>query len=89
MRAHHGMAKLDNSNLNRHLHDLTQVLIRIFMALGQSLKQLNTESRYLIDSFPVTFCKNKRIKRNKLLHGEAYGAIMLLNENISMVLKYR
>lgn len=70
MRQHHGMAQLDKSNLNRHLHRLTEVLISLFMALGRSLKELNTQSRYLIDSFPVAVCKNIRIKRNKLLKGE-------------------
>ena len=72
MRQHHGTAKLDKSNFNRHLHRLSQVLISIFIALGQTLKQLNTESRYLIDSFPVAVCKNIRIKRCKLLKNEAY-----------------
>lgn len=72
MRQHHGMAKLDKSNFNRHLHRLSDTLISIFIALGQTLKQLNTESRYLIDSFPVAVCKNIRIKRSKLLQGEAY-----------------
>lgn len=57
MQHHHGMAKLHKSNgpatrYNRHLHRLTDTLISIFVAIGQSLKQLNTESRYLIDSFP-------------------------------------
>ncbi len=71
------MAKVDKSNFNRHLHRLTGILTSIFIALGQTLKRLNTESRYLIDSFPpgrraVAVCKNIRIKRSKLLQGEAY-----------------
>ncbi len=74
---HHGMPKLDKFNLNRHLHRLTGVLISLFVALGRTLKELNTQSRYLtvrraIDSFPVAVCKNIRIKRSKLLKGEAY-----------------
>lgn len=72
MRQHHGMAKLNKSNFNRHLHRLSQTLGFIFIALGQTLKELNTESRYLIDSFPVAVCKNIRISRCKLLQGEAY-----------------
>ena len=70
MRAHHGIAKLDKSNFNRHLHRLLAILMSIFTALGQTLKELNTQSRYLIDSFPVAVCKNIRIKRNKLLKAE-------------------
>ena len=72
MRQHHGMAKLDKSNLNRHLHRLADTLVSIFVALGQNIKELNTESRYLIDSFPVAVCKNIRIKNCQLLQNEAY-----------------
>ena len=72
MHQHHGTAQLDKSNFNRHLHRLTGVLLSIFGTLGCTLKELNTQSRYLIDSFPVAVCKNIRIKRSKLLKGEAY-----------------
>ena len=53
VRQHHGMAKLHKSNYNRHLHRLSHTLVSIFIALSRTLKQLNTKSRYLIDSFPV------------------------------------
>ena len=33
---------------------------------------MNTKSEYVIDSFPVAVCRNIRINRCKLLHGEAY-----------------
>lgn len=69
---HHGMAKIDKSTFNRHLHRLAETLTSIFLALGQTLKQLNTDSRYLIDSFPVAVCQNIRISRCKLLQHEAY-----------------
>lgn len=72
MYQHHGMAKIDKSNYNRHLHRLAHTLVSIFLALGQSLKQLNTESRYMIDSFPVAVCKNIRIRNCKLLQHESY-----------------
>lgn len=72
MREHHGMQNLNRSNFNRHLHRLTKAIGFIFTALGQTLKELNTSSRYLIDSFPVAVCKNIRISRSKLLDGEAY-----------------
>ena len=72
MREHHGMAQLHKSNFNRHLHRLTETISAIFFALGQSLKELNLESRYAIDSFPVAVCKNIRIKRCKLIQHEAY-----------------
>lgn len=62
----------DKSNFNRHLHRLSNVLTNIFFSLGQSIKKLNTESQYIIDSFPVAVCKNIRIKRCKLLKNKAY-----------------
>lgn len=72
MQEYHGMQKLDKSNFNRHLHRLAEKITHIFMALGQTLKELNTTCRYSIDSFPVAVCKNIRIKRCRLLQGEAY-----------------
>lgn len=72
MNQHHGMQKLDKSNFNRHLHRLSKLISWIFMALGQTLKELNTSSRYLIDSFPVAVCRNIRISRSKIITGEAY-----------------
>jgi hypothetical protein len=62
----------DKSNFNRHLHRLAPTISNLFFALGQTLKQLNTSSQYLIDSFPVTVCRNIRIPRCKLLDNEAY-----------------
>lgn len=72
MQQHHGIRKLDKSNFNRHLHRLSAVVSAVFFALGQSLKELNTECKYLIDSFPVAVCRNIRIGRNRLLGEEAY-----------------
>jgi hypothetical protein len=72
MNDHQGMKKLDKSNFNRHLHRLSSVLSSIFFALGTSLKELNSSSKYLIDSFPVAICKNIRIPRSKLLKDEVY-----------------
>lgn len=44
----------------------------LFVAVGQSIKELNTDSRYLIDSFPVPVCDNIRIARSHLLQNEVY-----------------
>lgn len=68
----HGMQSVNKSNFNRHLHRLKDVLINIFIAIGNTLKDFNTECRYLIDSFPIKVCKNIRISRCKLLQHEAY-----------------
>ncbi|MCG8332543.1 MAG: IS982 family transposase [Chitinophagales bacterium] len=62
----------DKSNFNRHLHRLAPTISSLFFALGQTLKELNLSSQYMIDSFPVAVCRNIRIKRCKLLKGKAY-----------------
>ena len=72
MREHHGVKMIDKSGFTRRLHSLQEQLVALFRALGQSLKQLNTGSRYLIDSFPVPVCDNIRIARSHLLQNEAY-----------------
>jgi hypothetical protein len=59
-------------NFNRMLHRLSQVIASLFLALGQSLKELNCSSEYVIDSFPVAVCRNIRINRCRLLRHEAY-----------------
>ncbi len=72
MRAHHGVKMIHKSGFTRRLHGLQEQLLALFVALGQSLKELNTGSRYLIDSFPVPVCDNIRIGRSHLLQNEAY-----------------
>jgi Transposase DDE domain len=72
MQEHQGVRMIDKSGFTRRLPGLQQQLLALFTALGQSLKQLNTGCRYLIDSFPVAVCDNIRICRSHLLQGEAY-----------------
>ena len=72
MASHHGVHIIDKSGFNRRLHGLSYQLNWIFIGLGNTLKELNTSSEYLIDSFPVAVCKNIRIPRCRILQGEAY-----------------
>lgn len=72
MRQHHGTKALDKSGFCRRLHGLADVLWAVFQALGQTLKDLNTSCRYVIDSFPVAVCDNMRLRRCHLLNGPAY-----------------
>jgi len=72
MRQHQGCQMPHKSNFNRMLHRLSGVLASLFVALGQSLKELNCSCEYVIDSFPVAVCRNVRIARCRLLEGEAY-----------------
>jgi len=72
MRQHHGVRMIDKSGFTRRLHGLKEQLVALFLALAGTLKELNTSSRYLIDSFPAAVCDNIRIARCRLLRGEGY-----------------
>ena len=72
MEQHWGQNQLDKSGFTRRLHALTDTLLALFATLGELLKHLHTEARYVLDSFPVAVCHNTRIARCKLLTGKAY-----------------
>jgi hypothetical protein len=44
----------------------------IFLFLAQSFQQINRESTYIIDSFPLAVCDNIRIPRCKIYQAESY-----------------
>jgi hypothetical protein len=58
--------RLSRSRFSRRLNRLSDLLYLLFHQLGSTLKELNWESRYRLDSFPVPVCENIRIKRNRL-----------------------
>ncbi len=60
---------LSRSRLSRRLSRLSDVVETVFHQLGATLKELNAESRYALDSFPVPVCDNIRIKRCRLAQG--------------------
>ncbi|WP_271252288.1 transposase [Pseudanabaena sp. Chao 1811] len=60
---------LSRSRFNRRLYRVEPMLLMLFEALGQAWKQLNTESVYSIDSFPIPVCDNIRISRSKIYDG--------------------
>lgn len=72
MREHHGLKMIDKSGFNRRIHRLEARLMALFHSLGFTLKDINSNSRYVIDSFPVAVCRNCRIRVCKLLKGKAY-----------------
>lgn len=57
---------LSRSRLNRRLHAIKDLALVLFAGLGETFKQLNASSHYIIDSFPVACCDNIRIKDNHL-----------------------
>jgi Transposase DDE domain len=63
---------LSRSRLNRRLHRLKERLVTLFELLGEAWKHLNTESGYIIDSFPIAVCDNYRIPRAKLYTHETH-----------------
>jgi hypothetical protein len=63
---------LSRSRLSRRLTRLADVVEIIFHQLGLTLKELNTESRYALDSFPLAVCDNIRIPRCRLTRGADY-----------------
>jgi hypothetical protein len=63
---------LSKSQFNRRLHGLRDLLLLVFRLLGETFKQLNSSSLYIIDSFPVAACDNIRIRRDKRFRDEKF-----------------
>src|SRR5207244_3964202 len=63
---------LSRSRVNRRRHRLTELFWMLLDLLGYTWTQLNTESVYVMDSFPVVVCDNDRIPRAKLYQHEEY-----------------
>lgn len=60
------------SNFNRAVHRLSQTISELFFAFAQILKHFDKTKEYIIDSFPVSVCKNIRIPKCKLLKSNKY-----------------
>ncbi len=63
---------LSRSRLHRRWHRLNELSLTLFELLGPGWKYLNTESIYMIDSFPRAVCDHDRIPRAKLDQQEKY-----------------
>jgi hypothetical protein len=63
---------LSKSRFNRRLHGIRDLFLTLFALLGETWKELNAESIYSVDSFPIAACDNYRIRRCKLYRDEAY-----------------
>ncbi len=53
---------LGKSRFNRRWHRNANLFLTLFSLLGETWKQLNSNSIYVIDSFPVAACDNYRIQ---------------------------
>jgi len=63
---------LGKSRFNRRWHRTAERYLILFSLLGETWKQLNNHSIYVIDSCPVAVCDNYRIQRCQLYQGEAF-----------------
>jgi len=64
--------QLSRSRFNRRLHNVKELLETIFLVLAESFKQINSQSLYIIDSFPLAVCDNIRIPRCKIYQSEDF-----------------
>jgi hypothetical protein len=61
---------LAKSRFNRRQHKIAGLLLVVFNLLGEVWKELNSESVYIVDSFPISVCDNYRIRRCRVYRGE-------------------
>lgn len=69
---HYMPGMLSRSRFNRRLHEAKPWLLTLFALLGEHWKEVNLETVYVIDTFPVPVCDNYRIRRCRLYQDEAF-----------------
>ncbi len=63
---------LSRSRFNRRLLRIADLFLTLLYVLGETWKELNEHSIYILDSFPVASCDNYRIYRSKRYQGEVW-----------------
>lgn len=63
VKQHGGQNRLDKSGFARRLHALPDTLLALFALVGEVLKHLHLETRYVLDSFLVVVCHKMRQKQ--------------------------
>jgi len=63
---------LSKSRFNRRLHRIHDLFLTLFRMLGETWKDLNSNSIYVIDSYPIAACDNYRICRSRRYQGVAW-----------------
>lgn len=63
---------LSKSRFNRRLHKVRHWLLTIFAVLGEHAKDINADTHYLIDTFPIPVCDNYRIPRARIYQEEQF-----------------
>ena len=69
---HYILRMLSKSRFLRRLQRIRPLLLTLFQVLGETWKELNRESIYVLDTFPIPVCDNYRIPRAKVYHAEEY-----------------
>lgn len=55
---------LSKSRFVRRLHRIRPLFLTLFSVLGETWKELNCESIYVLDTFPIAVCDNYRIPKS-------------------------
>jgi hypothetical protein len=63
---------LGKSRFIRRLHRVQDLFMTLFRLLGETWKDLNSQSIYVLDSYPIAACDNYRILRSHRYHGEVW-----------------
>jgi len=61
---------LGKSRFNRRQHRMAELFLTLFNMLAEFWKELNEQSIYVLDSFPMVTCDNYRIPRSRRYRGE-------------------
>ncbi len=63
---------LSKSRFNRRLHRLQDLFMTLLRLLGETWKDLNSQSIYVIDSYPIAACDNYCICRSRRYQSEEW-----------------
>jgi hypothetical protein len=63
---------LAKSRFNRRQHRIAELFLTVFNLLAAYWKELNEQSIYVLDSFPIAACDNYRIPHSRRYRGEAW-----------------
>jgi hypothetical protein len=67
---------LSRSRFNRRWHRVRDWFLILFAVLGEYAKEMNSDTHYLIDTFPIPVCDNYRIPRARIYQEERYRGYM-------------
>ncbi|BBD65751.1 transposase [Nostoc commune NIES-4072] len=76
---------LEKSRFNRRLHNLSMLINDLFHQVGMILKQLDENTEYILDSFPVPMCDNIRIFNVRLIQSEQFRGYISLTFCLPML----